>query len=265
MENRETIFYGNEKSEFMIVKMKYEERLRIFSKNEEIFLEDEYPCNTYSSEISELFFKLTNVTNSIWFKKKAIQDSYYIMISSIIALCLNLKNRKNEELKEMKKEITDKINFINSKLTDEIIAKNKSTYLTTYIGYLIAISSILILTKINLNLQNPKNLRTISLIVMSFNMGGIGGLIALCFRIMDNKSFSYSFITRNYIAISFTRAIYSSCAGIMGYFIFISLNADNTKAVIANMYLLSAALGYSTKFLPSILNKIGDGQSSKKE
>lgn len=262
MENIEHIFCGNEKSSYMILKMKDDEKLRIFSKNEEIFLEkEEYSC-MYCSEISEILFKLTIVLNSIQFRRKEIQNIYYNLIASVICLCLTLNKTNDSNYDELKKNIDDELNYISDKLDDEIIANNKLIYFRTYIIYLVIFTLVSIITSriflvsdsnsISLIFNDPifnnstfsdsifsdstliDNSNLIKIlnsnkvepgmisIIKSMYMSTLGGLIALYFKMSDKQFFKSTFLTKNYVLFSLIRGIYSTCVGIAGYYIFIN-------------------------------------------
>lgn len=313
MENIEHIFCGNEKSSYMILKMKDEEKLRIFSKNEEIFLEKEEHSCVYCSEISEILFKLTIVLNSIQFRKKEIQNIYYNLIASVICLCLTLNKSNDSNYDELKKNIDDELNYISDKLDDEIIANNKLIYFRTYIIYLVIFTLVsIIISRIflvsdsnsislifddsifsdplfsdsifnnsifidstfidNSNLIKVLNSNKVESgmisIIKSMYISTLGGLIALYFKMSDKQFFKSTFLTKNYVLFSLIRGIYSTCAGIAGYYIFINFLSylDNTKTIDeSQLYIFAAALGYSTKFIPSFFNKISEEKLDKKE
>lgn len=302
MENIEYIFCGNEKSSYMILKMKDEEKLRIFSKNEEIFLEKEEHSCVYCSEISEILFKLTIVLNSIQFRKKEIQNIYYNLIASVICLCLTLNKSTDSNYDELKKNIDDELNYISDKLDDEIIANNKLIYFRTYIIYLVIFTLVSIIISRIFLVSDSKSISLIFndlifsdsifsdsvffdsnlikilnskkaepgmvKIIKSMYMSTLGGLIALYLKMSDKQFFKSTFLTKNYVLFSLIRGIYSTCAGIAGYYIFINFLSylDNTKTIDeSQLYIFAAALGYSTKFIPSFFNKISEEKFGKKD
>ena len=259
MKNVETIFYGSEKNGYLIVKMKGEKKLRIFLKNKEIFLEETVVSNIYSSQISNLTFKLAIITNYFYFKNMKMQNIYYSMIASVIFLCLILNDSNQNELK---KEINNKISYIDEQLTDEIISNNKLAYLFTYILYFVITLIIILIIRFKFGKFDDNLLKTNVYFLLSMNiiMAGIGGLIALYYRLTNIEAFKYSFLLRNYIILSLVRASYSTCVGILVYYIY---NPQLRKSHLP-MFIVAMILGYSTKYLPSIFNNTVKDKLDKK-
>lgn len=259
----EKIFFQGEisGSEYKIIKFKEEENLRIFHGEKE-----EFVSNIFSCEIAQLIFKTEILIRSRLQREKAthrFREIHYDVIAKCIILCLEVekKDHKTEEYREKMKEIKEFIEKIDEGLTERIINKNRIRYFFTYLFIMIIFSGNIILSHKFSGYYNYNET-----LVETINMGILGGFVAINFRLNNVESFKSTYVTAYYIILGMGRAIYAMIAGVMAYHLARSgwITIPGLESYHTKM-LLAAALGYSTRYLPSIFGKIGKSLSEKEK